>query len=376
MLFTFRYLGSFLIAALLLPIFQTPAKPALSAEGITLSSQALSHLLDKQSRFFELSGKPGKTNDAELTRKAQEIVAEYESHLSLYPKDTNALILFGKFLRRVGQEEHAVDYFLEADAINPKLAVVKQQLANYLIEEGKPVDAFPYLIMTIELDPMQADYHFQLANFLFLFGDELTRAGIMARDSVVSFMHKSFKQSSELAPSNFNYHLRFAQSFFDFPGAGKQNALQSWNELIRKFPERSKAEKDYFNLCKARILLDLNQQSAALSLLDSVSSKALLSAKKSLIQKVQKKPQETEKKTDANRKQSRLEVDHRFFLPDDPHLQRLRALTDRIKEKRMLSELKTDILKARFDEDGQIKIDFSRNSASQEKPIEEKGSLR
>jgi hypothetical protein len=71
-----------------------------------------------------------------------------------------------------------------------------------------------------------------------------------------------------------------------------------------------------------------------------------------------------------------LEVDHRFFLPDDPHLQRLRALTDRIKEKRMLSELKTDILKARFDEDGQIKIDFSRNSASQEKPIEEKGSLR
>ena len=50
----------------------------------------------------------------------------------------------GKFLRRVGQEQHAVGYFFEADSINPKLAVVKQQLANYLIEEGRPIDAFPF----------------------------------------------------------------------------------------------------------------------------------------------------------------------------------------------------------------------------------------
>ena len=28
--------------------------------------------------------------------------------------------------------------FLEADSVNPKLAVVKQQLANYLIEERAP----------------------------------------------------------------------------------------------------------------------------------------------------------------------------------------------------------------------------------------------
>jgi hypothetical protein len=46
-----------------------------------------------------------------MTRNAQEIVASYESYLSQNPDDTNALILFGKFLRKVGQEEHAVGIF-------------------------------------------------------------------------------------------------------------------------------------------------------------------------------------------------------------------------------------------------------------------------
>ena len=92
-------------------------------EGITLSSLALSRILDKQARFFDYPGRSPQKNDLELTRKAQEIVADYDAYLGANPKDTNALILYGKFLRRVGQEQHAVGYFLEADSINPKLAV-------------------------------------------------------------------------------------------------------------------------------------------------------------------------------------------------------------------------------------------------------------
>ena len=58
--------------------------------------------------------------------------------------DTHALLLYGKFLRKVGQNEHALSYFLRADSINPKLAVVKQQIANYLVEKQRPVDALLY----------------------------------------------------------------------------------------------------------------------------------------------------------------------------------------------------------------------------------------
>ena len=57
-----------------------------------------------------------------------------------------------------------------------------------------------------------------------------------------------------------------------------------------------------------------------------------------------------------------MEVDHRFFIPDDPHLKRLSELTSRIKEEKMLTELKADAIKARFDEDGEIKIDLSQRA--------------
>ena len=248
--------------------------PQATQNEITLSSLALSRILDKQARFFESPDRSPQTNDLELTRKAQEIVADYDAYLGANPKDTNALILYGKFLRRVGQEQHAVGYFLEADSINPKLAVVKQQLANYLIEEGRPIDAFPFLIMTIELAPEQADYHYHLGNFLFLFEDDLAREGVFAKHSARAFMHKSFNQAAKLSPSNFDYQLRFAQSFFDYPDSSKESALDAWNDLARKFPDRSKAENDYFNLCKARVLLELNRQADALPLLQSVSSKA------------------------------------------------------------------------------------------------------
>ena len=350
--------------------------PSPAQEGITLSSLVLGRILDKQARFFQFPDRSSKRNDPELTRKAQEIVTDYDAYLGANPKDTNALILYGKFLRRVGQEQHAVGYFLEADSINPKLAVVKQQLANYLIEEGRPIDAFPFLIMTIELAPEQSDYHYHLGNFLFLFEDDLAREGIMTKDSVRAFMHKSFKQSAKLSPSNFDYQLRFAQSFFDYPDSSKEFALRAWKELARKFPDRSKAENDYFNLCKARILLELNRQSDAMSLLESVSSKALDSAKKSLIQQFKRKPEKKEQKEINQQKQSRIEINHRFFIPDDPHLKRLRLLTGRIKEEKMLSELKADAIKARFDEENKIIIDLSQRSPNQSAPDREKDSLR
>ena len=305
--------------------------PQATQNEITLSSLALSRILDKQARFFESPDRSPQTNDLELTRKAQEIVADYDAYLGANPKDTNALILYGKFLRRVGQEQHAVGYFLEADSINPKLAVVKQQLANYLIEEGRPIDAFPFLIMTIELAPEQADYHYHLGNFLFLFEDDLAREGVFAKHSARAFMHKSFNQAAKLSPSNFDYQLRFALSFFDYPDSSKESALDAWNDLARKFPDRSKAENDYFNLCKARVLLELNRQADALPLLQSVSSKALDSAKRSLLHQVKSKPKKELQK--ENRKQSRVEINHRFFIPDDPHLKRLRLLTERSKRK-------------------------------------------
>ena len=74
------------------------------------------------------------------------------------------------------------NYFLEADALNPKIAVVKQQLGNYLIENGYAVDAFPFLVLATSIDPKEPAYHYDLGNYLTHFTKELLSEKILTKE--------------------------------------------------------------------------------------------------------------------------------------------------------------------------------------------------
>ncbi len=334
-------------------------KFTLFGKEITFSEKILGRILDRQERFFANDSDHEK-NEKEITRQAQEIVANYESYIAQNPQDTNALILFGKFLRKVGQEEHATEFFLEADKINPKLAVVKQQLANYLIEKNKPIDAFPFLVLTIELDSDEAIYHYQLGNFLFVFQGDLISENILTKEAVQSFMHRSFYEAKFLNPQNFDFQLRYAQSFFDFSDSNKSEALLAWQHIEKAFPERTMLEKDYFRLCQARVLLQLNCKKDASILINSVSSKTLRKTKDQLLMQIDyKKEQQAPIKNHSNGKHSSIKFNHRLFIPTDPHLDRLRKLTSKLIEEKMLSELKVDAIRAKYDQTGDIKIELT-----------------
>lgn len=325
---------------------------------ITLSDKKLIDILNSQEKFFSQSQDRLNIDIRELGRQAQEIVSAYESYLSQNSDDTNALILFGKFLKKVGQEEHAIEYFVKADEVNPKLAVVKQQLANYLIENGKPVDAFPYLILTVELAPFTAAYHFNLGNFIYLFEDDLINDGILSRKSSQSFMHRSFQKACEIDTKNFEYYLRYAQSFFDYPESNKKEALSIWQKIEKNFPKRSDLENEYFRLCRARILLELGRKKEAHILLNTVKSNSLEKVKKTLLNRSHKNQKNQDLK--PHTKQSFFKTDQKIFLPSDPHLKRLQKMAADFLEEKMLSELKSDAIRAKYNNKGEIEIEFSK----------------
>ena len=334
-------------------------KFTVAKDEITFSEKILNQVVDRQERFFS-NYSSEQLDEKEMTRHAQEIVAEYESYLSQNPNDENALILFGKFLRKVGQEEHAAEYFLEADKINPKLAVVKQQLANFLIEKNRPVDAFPLLILTIQLNPQEAVYHFQLGNFLFLFEEKLVKEKIFTNLSAQSFMHRCFFEAKKLQPTNFDFQLRYAQSFFDFPDSNKTRALLAWKQIEDNFPDRTTTEMDYFKLCQAKVLLELNRKGDASELIKTVSSISLKEARDSLMLEFQNREKANSDSPKAKvKKKSSFNLNHKNFIPSDPHLERLRKLTGRLIEEKMLSELKSDAIKARYDRSGEIKLELT-----------------
>ena len=327
-------------------------------KAFSLAEINLGRILDAQIKFFHFAKNSTPALEGELTRKAQEIVTSYEDYLAENPGDINALLLFAKFLQKVGQSERAIDYYLEADQIDPKLAVVKQQIANHLIKEGRPLDAFPFLMMTAQIAPQEATYHFEIGNYIHLFSSELVDGKILSSTSVKSMMRESFKQAFLLSPDCFEYVLRYGQSFFDDPNSDKLESLKIWDSLLTDFPNRTNTEIDYLKLCKARVLIELNRREDAKELIQTVNSKDLKKSKVSLLKQAEKEiikrkePSQREKKN-INRTKTG------FRFPTDEHLKRMRLVSDRLNEERLLSELKLDVLKAGLDYKGNVKIEFS-----------------
>ena len=131
--------------------------------------------------------------------------------------------------------------------------------------------------------------------------------------------------------------------------------------LKKIFQDRSDLELQYFKLCKARILLELNRNKDANALIESVSSKSLQEAKNSLLQRLKNTPNKTQK-VEEKLKQSSYIPSHKDFLPSDPHLKKLQKLTSRLIEEKMLMQFQADAVKANYNHVGEIEIEFSENS--------------
>jgi len=326
-----------------------------ASEGIesSLAERKLLKIIELEKKFFH-SNLTIQPNKKELSRKAQDLVGAYDAYLAENPSDTNALILYGKFLNKVGQESHAIGFFLRADELNPKIAVVKQQIGNFLVEDNKPLDALPFFSSAIEIDPTVPEYHFHMGNFLHLFSQEISNSGILGKKSVESFAHDCFRQAAKLKSNSFEFRLRFAQSFFDFADADYALALKEWENLKIDFkPSLSKSELDYIKLCKARIMLELNQKDKATSLLNEVSTRSLVNSKNVLLKLIKEKL-----KSDKVHIEEKNPKKTGFFKPllQDPHLARLKKVTEKLREENLIKQLDIDKIQVLQDTNGHLKL--------------------
>ena len=332
----------------------------------TLAAQRLSKILERQQFFLNNASKPNRRLDQdELTRRAQEIVTSFESYLNDNERDVNALILYGKFLRKMDQSRQATGLFLEAEKIDPRLAVIKQHIGNYLVEEGRLADALPYLLKATQLEPKQPIYHHQLGTFLFLFGEDLVTLGIASFETNSKSMHQAFRAASKLAPNNFEYKLRFAQSFFDVPNPNWSEALQTWQKLRAQARERPLQEREYLAIGEAKTLSELRREEEAKVILKTITSPALRKTRENIIKGLdqkQKKKSGVHQNSDApakkhSRKANLEELPEKFI---DNNLRRLRQVSSRLREEKLLSKMQVDVIRASYDKRGEVRISLSR----------------
>ena len=170
---------------------------------------------------------------------------------------------------------------LKANQLDQDIPFVKNQLGNYLAEEGKPLEAAPYFLAAIKLAPNEALYHYQLGSLLAEARDDFIKSGDWTRAALDQSMATAFKRASELAPERFELSYRYAESFYDLEKPDWDAALTLWAALEDK--AQTPIERQTMRLHAANVLIKQGKLDHAKTLMATVDEPALQGQKQKLV---------------------------------------------------------------------------------------------
>lgn len=238
---------------------------------MTLADRKLEAIVQDQSGFLsELQDHPERFTASEEGRRFDVLFKQYDSFLLENPKNIFAYILYGKLLRYAGFIEEANRIFMLANEKDRNIAVVKQQIGNYLAEKGQFALALPYFLSAIEIEPKTAIYHYQLGELLTTFKDSFISEKILAPEQFDEQLLHAFYQAEKNDPSSWTYKVRSAEAFYDLNTPNWPMALALWNKLEPFAPNPKEKELVFLN--KARVLIKLEQYKQAQEILAKVFS--------------------------------------------------------------------------------------------------------
>ena len=269
--------------AMPLPQAADPSAPVFerSSEAETL---LLDIVLREKTLFSQLEERPDLHTDEQAQRLIDGLVEDYAYYNETYPGDAMALILHGKLLHLIGLREAAMERYLRADAIDPHIAVLKQQIGNYFVEEDQGVAALPFFFHAVELEPEEAVYHYQLGELLYHYREIFVEEGVFESVALEAAMHEAFAYAARLQPNDFDLQMRFGESFHDLSEPDWQSALSHWEQMEDRFPEL--IQDEIILLHKARVLVELERYSDALGALRYVRHRSLWSSRDTVLERI------------------------------------------------------------------------------------------
>jgi tetratricopeptide (TPR) repeat protein len=240
----------------------------------------------------------GELSQDDFERRATALSYRYDELVSRAPNDINLMILYGKFLRRVGQNRQANIFFSHVDRLSPNLAVVKQQLGNYLAEEGNYPEALTYYLKAIELEPNEAVYHYGLGELLATFHDKFVADGAFTEEKIDEEALSAFAKAVELAPDNKDFAFRHAEAYYDLKTPRWEEALALWEGIAGR-TDLTRYERDASRLHRARINCELGRNKAALELVRDEVTPVLMATRARLLKRINSMTSVKEDKANA-----------------------------------------------------------------------------
>jgi len=263
-----------------------PVVETHSIKKTTLAQERLEKIVSEQEKLLhDLENNPDNYSPNEKDRLLEGILRQYARYVEDNPKDVYAYILYGKFLRTVGEFDLANQMFMKADTLDSNIAVVKQQIGNYFAERGDHGLALSYFLSAIDCEPSQALYHFQLGDLLSNYKNAFIRSGF-EQETLNQQMLNAFKEAARLSPNEWIYQMRLAETYYDMQSPDWEQALDSWRVLEAKAPTQKDREVIYLH--EGRVLTQLGRLGDARRHLGKVYLPELEATRRELLEDIRK----------------------------------------------------------------------------------------
>ncbi|HVT72457.1 MAG TPA: hypothetical protein VHD61_04925 [Lacunisphaera sp.] len=260
----------------------------LAAE--TMAERTLKEIYARQTDILAKADKAGDQVDmAWLRGELQSVINSYDVLIQKNPDFAAAYVPYGMLLGRVGMRKEGTAILLKANKLDPEIPVVKNQIAKYLVEDGHPVDALPWIMAALDLAPKEPLYHYQLGELLSTGRDEFLREGNFTRPALDKTMLEAFAHAVEFAPDNVEYAYRLGKAYYEIETPRWEDALAVWTKL-ELYPVGARM-RQLVKLQKANVLIKLDRRQEAADLLEGVTDPKMAPEKQTLLDQLTPKPE-------------------------------------------------------------------------------------
>lgn len=278
-----RLLAAGLGLALLLPLSAADAP----ARGQTMAEKTLKEIVGRQRDILARAQKEGDNFDvAGLRGDLQAVINSYDILIQKSPDFAPAYVAYGMLLGQVGMTREAVGILLKANKLDAEIPVVKNEIGRFLAEDGKLVEALPWIMAAIDLEPKEALYHYHLGKLLTEGRDEFIKTGQFTAAALDKAMLSAFQRATELAPANFAYAYRAAEAYYDLATPQWDAALAAWRKLDAGV--ETPLEHQTLRLHQANVLIKQGKPAEARELLVTVTEATLAKQKQTLLDSLAK----------------------------------------------------------------------------------------
>lgn len=280
------FLKSLLLAAALLAGLSLGAAEA-PARAETMAEKTLKDIVARQRDLLGRAEKEGDHLDvAWLRGELQSVINSYDILIQKSPDFAPAYVAYGMLLGQVGMTREAVGILLKANQLDKEIPVVKNEIGRFLAEDGKLVEALPWIMAALDLEPSQPLYHYHLGKLLTEGRDDFIKTGQFTRASLDKAMLQAFARAAELAPTNFAYAYRHAEAYYDLETPQWDDALTLWRKLDAGVG--TPLEHQTLWLHQANVLLKQGKAAEARALVGTVTELTLAKQRQTLLDQLAK----------------------------------------------------------------------------------------